>query len=132
MGIWGYKVLDNDYALDTLDSYLDSTEQFGPFVGKLLTKGDEYNQLLGIAIVCISLHGVDMDWDGILGSYATTSNSYIHFFESLSAYAVVGASLKPRAKSAIASLIAYGVDDWSADVQKSRINLYHELESLLN
>lgn len=132
MGAWGYKVLDNDGALDALSSYLDSTVKFNQFLNSLLSSDYDDEQLLGVAIVVVSKQGLDLDWDGILGSYYNANNSYNHFFESLPVYYDYYCSgFETKAKQALQSLIEYGVEDWSADVQEDRMELYQTLNQYL-
>lgn len=123
MGAWGYKVLDNDEALDRLYEFFDEDKYYPAklevFLQDLLDSDLDHNWLLYAAIVDTSIHGVD---ESLLGHYWRCSTQNKIFFEWLTLHPMP--TLVPYALTCIDKCIAAGVDDWRDDVQEDRMNLY--------
>ena len=123
MGAWGYKVLDNDAALDRLYEFFDEDKYYSAkievFLQNLLNSNLESSWLLYAAIVDTSIHGVD---ESLLGGYWDCSTKNKIFFEWLTLHPMP--TLVPYALECIDKCIAEGVDDWREDVQEDRMNLY--------
>ena len=58
MGAWGYEVLSNDRALDTMYDLIDS-KNLKEDIEKLLEYGDREEMVLACEIVDISINGID-------------------------------------------------------------------------
>lgn len=123
MGAWGYKVLDNDAALDRLYEFFDD-DKYQPakldvFLVNLLNSNLDSSWLLYAGIVDTSMHGID---ESLLGHYWRCNTQNKIFFEWLTHHPMP--TLVPFALSCIDKCISEGVEDWREDVQESRMNLY--------
>jgi len=119
MGAWGYKVLQNDYACDQLSRYL-TTDPLRNFVLSLFDDGDEFDIMLGVAIVDASINGVDQE---LLGGWGDYQKEGEEFFKNLSSEPLT--DLVPDAIRELKRCIQYGTDDWNDDISDNRMNLYY-------
>lgn len=123
MGAWGYKVLDNDDALDRLFAFFNEDKYYparlSAFLLDLLCSNSHYDWLLYAAIVDTSIHGID---ESLLGGYWDCNTKNKIFFEWLTLHPL--STRVPYALDCIEKCIAEGVDDWVKDVQEDRMNLY--------
>ena len=60
MGAWGIEILNNDRAMDLIDSLTEmKSSSLRVVIGILLNSVDEEEAMLGVAIVDAALNGVD-------------------------------------------------------------------------
>ena len=116
MGAWGVKVLQNDYACDDLSIFLKS-DPTRRFVYSLFS-GDEYQVLLGVAIVDASINGVD---ESLLGGWGDYPKESKQFFKGLKSDPLK--DMVSEAVSNLKRLINYGAEGWR-DPEK-RMEIYY-------
>jgi hypothetical protein len=119
MGAWGYKVLQNDYACDELSRYL-TTDPLRNFVLSLFDNGDQFEILLGVAIVDASINGADPE---LLGGWGDYQEEGKEFFNNLPTDPLT--DLVPDAVRELKRCIKSGTDDWSTDTAEERMDLYY-------
>lgn len=120
MGAWGYEVLSNDRALDTMYDLIDS-KNLKEDIEKLLEYGDREEMVLACEIVDISINGID---EKILGSLY----KYEKFFESIQNNPMTDLRLKALEK--IKYIQKYD-NGWIDRVKEQRANLLNEIENRL-
>lgn len=120
MGAWGYEVLSNDRALDTMYDLIDS-KNLKEDIEKLLEYGDREEMVLACEIVDISINGID---EKILGNLY----EYEDFFESIQNKSMI--DLKLKALEKIRYIQRYD-NGWIDRVKEQRANLLNEIENRL-
>lgn len=120
MGAWGYEVLSNDKALDTMYDLVDSKNLKEDII-KLLEDGDRDEMVLACEVVDISINGTK---EGILGSLY----KYEKFFESIQNNPMTDLRLKALEK--IKYIQKYD-NGWIDRVKEQRANLLNEIENRL-
>lgn len=120
MGAWGYEVLSNDRALDTMYDLIDS-KNLKEDIEKLLEYGDREEMVLACEIVDISINGIDKK---ILGNLY----KYEDFFESIQNKSMI--DLKLKALEKIRYIQRYD-NGWIDRVKEQQANLLNEIENRL-
>lgn len=122
MGAWGVKVLQNDYANDDLSTFLKS-DPVHHFVYSLF-QGDEFQVLLGIAIVDASINGVDYKLLGSWGDYPEEGEA---FFTHLKDNPLT--DLVTEATGMLDRLIDSGAEGWREP--EKRMEIYYAYQDRL-
>lgn len=120
MGAWGYEVLSNDRALDTMWDLADSKNLKGN-ITELLESGDTDEKVLACEIVDISINGVDKE---ILGSLY----EYEDFFKSIQNNPMMDLRLKAFE---MIRYIQKHDGGWIDEVKKQRADLLKKIENRL-
>ena len=120
MGAWGYEVLSNDRALDTMWNLADSKNLKGDII-ELLESGDTDEKVLACEIVDISINGVDKE---ILGSLY----EYEEFFKSIQNNPMIDLRLKAFE---MIRYIQKHDGGWIDEVKEQRADLLRKIENRL-
>lgn len=133
MGAWGYRVLENDEALDTLariDTLLDEKGEYREGylvvesslftdVKTLLESKDEHNKLLGVCLVDTVVNSPDYN---LIASNARSCYNHRTFFNVASQMKSLS-MLKEEALKAIDELIDERATTWNNP--KDRLEIYY-------